>query len=368
MIRILLTGGGTAGHTIPIIAIVQALRKKKGLKFFWLGGGEPEKSAAEENNIPFQKIVSGKMRRYLSLWNLIDFFKIPVGIFQSFFLILGFKPDLVLSKGGYVSLPVVLAAWLLRKKIIVHESDVILGLANRIALRFASKVLLGFVKGVEGGKPSFARATEGKEVKVKEKKYIFVGNPIRVEIFKGDKEEGYKFFDFTPDKKTILIMGGGQGARFINNLVKKSLPNLGHYQIIHLVGPQNKLPKRKENYKPFKWLSAKKMAFAYSAANLVMARAGANSLAEIAAKGLPSVLIPLPLGASYHQQANARVFEKRGASVVLEQGNLSSKKLVKAIKSLLEDEKRLEKMSRQAKSLAKLDAASRIADEILEMK
>lgn len=357
--NILLTGGGTGGHTIPMIAIVKELRKirrlakRKDLKFFWLGSGEgPEKKAAQDNHIPFQKIACGKLRRYFSFRNLVDFFKIPAGIFQSFFLILGFKPEVVFSKGGYVSLPVVVSAWFLRKKIIIHESDVIAGLSNRIAVRLASKVLLGFKD----------------QKKEKQKKYIFVGNPVRQEILGGNKEEALKFFGLKAEKKTILIMGGSQGAMFLNQLIKKARPGLGQCQIIHLVGPKNRIPKAKENYKPYSWLSAKEMGLAYSLVDLVVSRAGANSLAEIAAHGLPAILIPLSSAASNHQLANAKIFEKAGAGIVLKQEDLDCRRLVKTIKNLLEDKNKLEKMRGQVKNLACLDAASRIASEILKMK
>lgn len=353
--NILLTGGGTGGHTIPMIAIVKELRKirrlakRKDLKFFWLGSEEgPEKKAAQDSHIPFQKIACGKFRRYFSFWNFFDLFKVPIGIFQSFFLILGFKPDVVFGKGGYVSLPVIIAAWLLRKKIIIHESDAILGRANRIASRFASRVLLGF------------------KIKKGDKKYIFVGNPVRKEILGGERNEAFKFFHLDPRKKTILIMGGSQGAHFLNRLVRKSLRELGEYQIIHLVGPKNTLPESKDNYKPFKWLTAGEMAFAYSIANLVASRPGANSLAEIAARDLPAILIPLPSAASNHQLANAKIFEKAGAGIVLKQEDLDNRRLVKTIKNLLKNENKLEKMRGQVKNLACSDAASKIANEILK--
>lgn len=356
--NILLTGGGTGGHTIPMIAIVKELRKirrlakRKDLKFFWLGSGEgPEKRAAQDKEIPFQKIVCGKLRRYFSFWNLVDFFKIPAGIFQSFFLILGFKPEVVFSKGGYVSLPVVVSAWFLRKKIIIHESDVVLGLANRIGARLAAKVLLGF---------------EIKE-KTQDKKYIFTGNPVRSEILNGNSEEAYHFFSFDKEKPVILITGGGQGARFLNRLVQKSLERLGEYQIIHLVGPKNTLPESKDNYKPYKWLEAKEMGLAYALADLVVARAGANTLAEIAALGRPSILIPLPQAAGNHQLANAQFFGKAGVSIILEQEDLNTKKFVKTIESLFHDRSKLENMGLQAKTLACPDSASRIAEEILKI-
>ncbi|MFA4880881.1 MAG: undecaprenyldiphospho-muramoylpentapeptide beta-N-acetylglucosaminyltransferase [Candidatus Doudnabacteria bacterium] len=390
--RILLTGGGTGGHTIPIVAVVQELRRRrKDLKLFWLGDDHPEERAARENNIPFQKIACGKFRRYFSFWNLIDFFKIPAGIFQSFFLVLGFKPRVVFSKGGYVSLPVVIAAWLARKKIIVHESDAVPGLANRIASRLASKVLLGFN----------AHSAETLSVKSLPGKYIFTGNPVRRKILKGDPVKAREFFHLSKDKPTILAMGGSQGARFINELISRSLPKLSEYQIIHLTGvntasaiarpfrleespelvegrrspPASPEAKRwragnlistENHYRFCSYLDVAKMALAYVACDLVISRAGANTLAEIAARGLPSILIPLPSAASDHQFANAKIFEKRGASIVLEQKDLTSRKLVSLITSLLKNPNQLETMSKKAKSLAKFDAARKIASEILK--
>lgn len=235
--RILLTGGGTGGHTVPTVAVVQALgRQRKDLKLFWLGDDHPEERAARENNIPFQKIACGKFRRYFSFWNLIDFLKIPAGIFQSFFLILGFRPDVVFSKGGYVSLPVVIAAWILRKRIIVHESDAVPGLANRIAGRLASKVLLGFN----------AHSVEMLSAKSLPSKYIFTGNPVRREILKDDPVKAREFFHLSKDKPAILVMGGSQGARFVNELIRKLLGKLKGYQIIHLTGVKSGSSQRLE--------------------------------------------------------------------------------------------------------------------------
>ncbi|MDD5626542.1 MAG: undecaprenyldiphospho-muramoylpentapeptide beta-N-acetylglucosaminyltransferase [Patescibacteria group bacterium] len=362
--RILLTGGGTGGHTIPIVAVVRELvRQRKDLKLFWLGDDHPEERAARENHIPFQKIACGKFRRYFSFWNLIDFFKIPAGIFQSFFLILGFKPNVIFSKGGYVSLPVVIAAWILHKKIIVHESDAVPGLANRIAAHLASKVLLGFN----------AHSAEKLSAKSLQGKYIFTGNPVRQEILKGDPVKARDFFHLSKDKPTILAMGGSQGARFINDLIRKLLGKLKGYQIVHLTGVQSGSSQRLEpakgkmrDYRSYSYLDGEKIALAYSIADLIISRAGANSLAEIAACAKPSILIPLPSAASDHQLANAKIFEKRGASIILEQKDLTSRKLISLITSLFKNPNQLETMRKKAKGLAKFDAARKIASEILE--
>ncbi|MDP2918185.1 MAG: undecaprenyldiphospho-muramoylpentapeptide beta-N-acetylglucosaminyltransferase [bacterium] len=363
--RILLTGGGTGGHVMPLLAIAESLRARSDKAvLLWLGQGNPEESSACENQIPFCKIACAKFRRYFSFWNFTDIFKMPIGIFQSFFLILGFRPDAVFSKGGYVSLPVILAAFILRKKIIVHESDVITGLSNRIVARFAKKVLLGFpTLLVENGK------------------YVFTGNPVRSEISRGDRKRAFQFFHLQKNKPVILAMGGSQGSRFINNLIVKALPKLEEYQIIHLTGVsviarspslssksegrRGNLLSKEKYYHPYSYLDVTKMALAYSVCDLVISRAGANSLAEIAVCNKSSILIPLPASASGHQMANAKVFEKTGASLILEQKDLDAEKFAQEVKKLLTDLGRLAKMASQAKSLAKLDAAEKIAGEIL---
>jgi len=349
--NILLTGGGTGGHVIPLIAVAAELRKaRKDSKLFWIGGGRgPEAQTAGEHNIAFEKVIVGKFRRYFSFYNLTDFFKIPIGVFQSFFLILGFKPDVVFSKGGYVSLPVIIAAFLLRKKIIIHESDLKPGLANRIGAKFAHKVLLGFKSG-----------------ETKEKKFVFTGNPVRKEILHADREGAYRFFKLDSQKKIILILGGSQGARFINRLIAKAQKDLEEYQIIHLVGPKYSLPEKEDHYKPYNWLDAENVGQAYTVAQLVVARAGANTLAEIAVSHRPSILIPFPFSSADHQLLNAKVFEKEGASVVLEQENLSGKKLIKVIKGLFGDQGRLEEMGLQAKKLAQPDATDRIVSILIK--
>ena len=350
---------------MPLLAIAKSLRDRSDKAvLLWLGQGDPEESAAAQNQIPFCKIACAKFRRYFSFWNFTDIFKMPIGIFQSFFLILGFRPDAIFSKGGYVSLPVIFAAFLLRKKIIVHESDVITGLSNRIAARFAKKVLLGFPDRF-----------------VKNKKYIFMGNPVRKEILRGAREKAFQFFSLQKDKPVILAMGGSQGSRFINNLIVKALPKLEKYQIIHLtggniasllhgfiVGEKDNFVESKKYYHSYSYLDVEKMALAYSVSDLVISRAGANSLAEIAVCNKPSILIPLPASASGHQMANAKVFAKAGASLILEQKDLNAEKFSQEVKKLLTDLGRLAKMASQAKSLAKLDAAEKIAGEIMSSK
>lgn len=348
--RIALAGGGTGGHIMPLIAIVEALRQERqDLHFLWLGCGRLAEDSARRHKINFQKIVSGKWRRYFALSNFFDFFKIPVGIFQSFFLLLGFGPDVVFSKGGFIGLPVVIAAWLLRKKIILHESDARMGLANRLSSRFAQKVLIGFPL----------------KERLENKKYLCVGSPVRKEFTQtqGLPKKAGEF-----KRPMILVSGGSLGARFLNQLVKKVRSRLKEYQIIHLVGPKHSPPSSTQHYQAHCWLEAKAMARAYKVADLVIARAGATSLSEIAFLGKPSILIPLAQGYSPHQEANAEVFAKAGAAIVFAQEDLDPKKFVQAVHQILQDREKREAMSTAAKSLARPQALKKIALEILNTK
>ncbi|MDD5490032.1 MAG: glycosyltransferase, partial [Candidatus Moranbacteria bacterium] len=212
--RIALTGGGTGGHIFPILAVVREIKKQVGenedVEFLFLGpDGELEKEAMEREFIPMKKIQCGKMRRYFSPLNFLDIFKIPLGFFQSLWHLLIFMPDAIFAKGGYASVPVAAAAWFYQIPILIHESDVVPGLANQLMAKVAKKVAVSF---------------PGSEKFFPERKVFLTGNPIREEMIQDDKKEGEKIFSLKPDKKTILVIGGSQGARVINQAVVTLLP------------------------------------------------------------------------------------------------------------------------------------------------
>src|SRR3989339_208034 len=334
--RILLTGGGTAGHIMPNIAIAAEIKKRKhDAKLLYVGSkSEFERKLISEAGIDFKSISTGKVRRYFAIQKIIDlFFRVPLGFIQSLRIIESFKPDVIFSKGGFVTVPVVLAGALLRKKIIIHESDSNLGLATRVASKFAYKILTSYEDTIKG----FPRRLQ--------KKIIHVGTPIRPEILKGSKHEGYALTGFSHEKPVVLAMGGSLGAMRINNVLWASLSKLiPQYQIIHICGHQKSakslsnflIEKLKKNYVEYEYVG-KELKHFYAIADIVISRGGANSLAEIEPFGMPAIIIPL--SAKYtrgDQIENAKDFKQKDKRryKIIEDEKLNSNTLIEAIKDL----------------------------------
>lgn len=369
--KILFTGGGSGGHIFPIIAIVREIRRiypKKDLQFFYIG---PRDDLAvillSQEGIKVKTILAGKLRRYLNIesffQNLIDiFFKIPIGSFQAFFYIFFLAPDLIFSKGGYGSIPAVISGWILQAPIFLHESDISPGLANRILSRFSFKILVSFPK-TEYFPP---------------KKMIPVGNPIRREILEGSKEEARKLFKLTGEKPIILIFGGSQGAQRINDLVLQILPEiLKKFEILHQCGEKNFQEVEaeanvtitenfKKYYHLFSFLKEEELKQAYGAGDLIISRAGSGSIFEIAGLGKASILIPLPEAAQKHQLKNAYAYAQSGASLVIEETNLTPNFFLEKLNYLFSHPEELEKMAKLAKKFSKIQAAKIIAEYIIE--
>lgn len=369
--KIVFTGGGTGGHIFPIIAVVRELRKisaDKKLEIYYIG---PKDEFGEiflrQEGVKVKNILAGKIRRYLNLVSIFQnffdlFFKIPFGILQSFFWLLFKSPDLIFSKGGFGSFPVVFSGWILGIPIFLHESDISPGLANRILSKFALKIFVSFPK------------TEYFPLK----KIFLVGNPIRREILEGSKEKAKKIFQISEEKPVILILGGSQGAQRINEKVLEILPEfLKDFEILHQCGDKNykevKLTVEgilkedlKKNYHLFTFLKEDQLREAYAISDLIVSRAGSGSIFEIAATGKPSILIPLPEAAQNHQIKNAYAFAQTGAAIVIEESNLTPRFFLERIRFLLQNQKEIEKMSKAAKEFAKPLAARIIANYILE--
>lgn len=347
--KIVFTGGGTAGHVIPNLAIIAELRKIAGhAQIFYIGSKNGvERELVEKIGIKFYPIETGKLRRYFDWQNAVDAVRIPVGVIQSIHRLAKIKPDAVFSKGGFVSVPVALAATILRIPLVVHESDLSPGLATRLTSRFAKKICL-----------SFPSTHPGKKIQI-------TGNPIRSG---GDAARGKRFLKFTNQKPVVLIAGGSSGATFLNTLLEKSLFALAHkVNVVWLTG-RGKLPEIEapENVRIFEYLDTEYLDV-LAAADLIVSRAGANALFEIAAAGQPSVLIPLPAKSSRGDQAeNAHFFEKNGAAMVLSQESAKPHDFTKLVIWLLGDESRLAKIGTAARKLAPTDAAERIAKIILD--
>ena len=368
--KILFTGGGSGGHVLPIIAIAREIRKfsiEKDLELLYIGPKDGFGSLLlSQEDIKIKNIVAGKIRRYVdrkSLFeNFIDVaFKIPFGIMQSFFYVFFLTPELIFSKGGFGSVPVVIAGWLLRVPVFIHESDSVPGLANKFLAKFSSKVFT-----------SFPRTTEFREDKM-----VLVGNPIRRELLDGSKEKATEIFKLTGRKPVILILGGSQGAERVNDLFLEILPEIiEEFEIIHQCGENNFERVDSESkvilkefmqkyYHPFPFLKEKDLKNAYAACDIIISRAGSGGIFEIAAAGKPSILIPLPESAQNHQVNNAYIYAKTGASIVMETANFTPNFFFEQLKMLFENPEKLKEMEEATKKFAKPMAAKDIAQYVL---
>lgn len=324
MKRIVLTGGGTAGHVTPNLALLPYLQKNN-YEVSYLGSYNGiEKSLIEAVEIPYYGISSGKLRRYFDPKNFSDPFKVMKGFFEARKLLKKLKPDVVFSKGGFVSVPVVLAAKTRRIPCVIHESDITPGLANKICVPMAQKVCANFPETMKY---------------LPEEKAVLTGTPIREELFRGNKIAGLDFCGFTANKPVIMVVGGSTGAAALNDAVRNLLPTLlRDYQIIHLCG-KGKAAEEYQNaagYCQFEYIS-KEMKDLFAAADLVISRAGANSICELLALRKPHILVPLSAAASRGDQIlNAESFEHQGFSYVLPEEKLTNDTLLRAIQHVME--------------------------------
>ena len=350
MKKIVMTGGGTAGHVTPNLALVPLL-KEKGYEIFYIGSYNGiEKKLVENAGITYYGISSGKLRRYHDWKNFTDPFRVIKGFSEANQLLKHLQPDVVFSKGGFVSVPVVMAAARQHIPAIIHESDMTPGLANKLAIPFASKVCCNFPETMQ-------YLPDGKAV--------HTGSPIRKELFSGNREAGLAFTGFSADKPVILIMGGSIGSRFINNAVWSSLDTLlEKFQIVHLVGKgniNNDLVGR-TGYQQYEFIS-EQLNDIFAMTDLMISRAGANSISEILALKIPNILIPLSAAASRGDQIlNAESYKKQGFSTVLQEEELTGELLVSSVEDVYS---RREEIKEKMASSKLLDANSTILDLIL---
>ncbi len=349
MKKIVMTGGGTAGHVTPNLALAPLLREQ-GYEIYYIGSYTGiEKKLVENAGITYYGISSGKLRRYHDWKNFTDPFRVIKGFSEANQLLKHIQPDVVFSKGGFVSVPVVMAAARQHVPSIIHESDMTPGLANKLAIPFATKVCCNFPETLQ-------YLPEGKAV--------HTGSPIRRELFTGTKEKGLEFTGFTADKPVILIMGGSIGSRFINNAVWESLDTLlSDFQIVHLVGKGNinKDLEGKAGYQQYEFVS-EQLNDVFAMTDLMISRAGANSICEILALKIPNILIPLSAAASRGDQIlNAESYKKQGFSTVLQEEELTSDILINAVKDVYD---RRDSIKETMASSHLLDANSTILELI----
>lgn len=352
--KVLFTGGGTGGHVYPALAIIERLKSEEN-DVLWLGSSKGmEKKILDRTDIPFFSIPCGKLRRYFSFQNFTDLFKIAGGLIKSLYVLHKIKPDLLFSKGGFVSVPPVMAARILNIPIFTHDSDIIPGLATRINARFASKILVSS----EESRKFFPTTIQ--------EKIVVTGNPVRQELFQGDSQKGREFIGAEIDKPVILIMGGSLGAEQINNLIYDNLEELTkRYFLIHQTGEKNFRGIEREGYFGVPYINDE-LSHLFALSDLAISRAGASLIWEIASAGLPSILIPLVAGSRGEQTRNAESFESRGCSVVLT-GEISSETFVDTIVNIIDNEETLREMKNAAIQTASVDGASIISKMIEEV-
>jgi len=320
--KIVLTGGGTAGHVTANIALLPRLRTD-GFEAYYIGSYDGiEKKMMEREGIPYTGISTGKLRRYFDLKNFSDPIRVLKGFGEAKKALKNIQPEIVFSKGGFVAVPVVWAAHSLHIPVVTHESDMTPGLANKLCLRAASRICCNFPETVK---------------LLPEKKAVLTGSPVREELFTGDKVRALDMCGFTANKPVIMVIGGSQGAASVNKAVRDALPALlKDFQVVHLCGKDkmDNLLLNTPGYKQFEYLKAE-LKDVFAMADLVISRAGANAICELLALGKPNILIPLPSSKSRGDQLlNARSFEAQGFSMVIDEDDLTDTLLVEKVQEL----------------------------------
>ena len=352
MKRIILTGGGTAGHVTPNIALLPRL-KELGYDIQYIGSHNGmEKGLIEPLGIPYHGISSGKLRRYFSLQNFTDPFRVLKGFGEAKKLIKELQPDVIFSKGGFVTVPVVMAGKKCKVPTIIHESDMTPGLANKISIPAATKICCNFPETLEH---------------LPKEKAVFTGSPIRQELLTGNADAALKFCGLSAGKPVILIIGGSLGSVVINNAVREILPDLlKDFHVIHLCG-KGKVDdslKSLEGYVQFEYIKSE-LKDLFALADVVISRAGANAICELLALHKPNLLIPLSANASRGDQIlNARSFERQGFSKVLEEEELNKSTLLDSLQTLFRDKESYIKAMQQSNQQNSIDTIIELIESV----
>ncbi len=368
--RIAFTGGGTGGHLYPIIAVAREVKRiAEGerildLELYYFGPDAIPADLVGAEDLIVTRITAGKIRRYFSLLNFIDAFKIVFGIVEALWKMLLVMPDIVFCKGGFGSFPVTLAARLYRIPVVVHESDSIPGIVNRWAGRWARRVAISFAGAAKYFPPA---------------RTALIGVPVRGRIIGGNRESAREVFGVFSSRPVMLALGGSQGSDILNRtLIEVLRPLVEEFEVIHSTGPKNIEDVRLETapilegggavyYHPFGFMSEDEMRGAFALADIVVSRAGATAIYEIAANAKPAILIPIKIAAQDHQKANAYEYARRQAAIVIEEDNLTPSVLFHEVRKLNADTGRRRRMAEAARSFARVDAAEIIAKELLTL-
>lgn len=368
-LRLVIAGGGTGGHVHPALAVVEELRGRGiPLDLLWIGSsGDVEGPAAQRAGIPFRAIQTGKLRRYFDKQTIVDTGRLPIGIGQAWHILRSFRPDVIFSTGGFVSVPTVVAGARIAPTL-THEQTAILGLATRINLRFADVLAVSFERSA-----SRARSFNGH--------VTITGNPVRASLRSGEAQRALSQLGFTENLPILYITGGARGASPINQRIAPLLPELlESYQIVHQTGPASansdfatltqlraNLPTNLQSRYHVTEFVRENIADVYAAANLVLCRAGAGTVAELSYLGKPGILIPLPNSGGREQDENARALADAGGALVIPQDDATPERLRNDIHRLLGDPDRLRSMGENATTISRPDAAELLADELLAL-
>lgn len=347
--KILFSGGGTLGPVTPLLAVKEIVSNEHNdASFVWVGTRQgPEEALVSKHNIPFVALTSGKFRRYISFWNIIDVFKIGIGFWQSLFLLLKHKPDICISAGGFVSVPVHFAAWMLSIPTWIHQQDVRVGLANKLMAPIAKQITTVLEQSVA----AFPK-----------RKTRWIGNPIRQDILLGSKKEAIQQFNLETSLAVVFVTGGGTGSQRVNQLIVEAVSQLeGHAQIIHLMGKERpqELAKRAAKAVPYYHaydFFTEEMKHAYAAADMIISRGGFGTLTEIAALGKPAIIIPKP----GHQEDNVKFLAENNAIILVDERSTDGLQLAKEIRGLLEDKLRAKELAHNMSALMPLASSDDI--------
>lgn len=364
--RILLTGGGTGGHIFPLIAVIRELKKKApDSTLLFMGPTSFGAKALQDEGVKLYPIVAGKIPRYATPRLFLELVKIPLGIMQAIWKMFFLMPDMVFGKGGFGMVPVAIAARIFRIPVVIHESDAVAGMANRLIARMSAQILTSF--------PNTKGLPEKQNVRL-------VGNPVRATVLNGDKVQAQQQFHLSLNK-VLLVLGGSQGAQRINELLIGIAHELvSEVEVIHQVGSRNidgfqkelsialrPYPGAEKFYHAVPFLDEAAYADACAAADIVVSRAGSGTLFEVALLGLPAILIPLPDAAGNHQYWNARAFSDANAAKLIPAEEAGPQTLLEHIRELLHDDTVRRELSSRVKTLARPEAAADIAEVLVAL-
>ncbi len=360
--KIILAGGGSGGPVAPLLAVHSEIKKSHSDARFLLVGTRsgPERRMAEAAGISFIPIICGKWRRYFSVHNFLAPFLTFAGLISAIFLLKKFRPNVVFGAGSFVQVPIIWAAWILRIPVVIHQQDIYPSLANKLTAWASDQVTVSFEKSLtdfSAGAGLFYKARAGEKV-------VLTGNPFREELKGVSRQQGLKHFKLKNNMPVLLVLGGGTGSDFINNLTDRALPELAKFvQILHSYGGRKtRNPDKHENYHPYPFILS--MGEAYAAADFVLTRAGLSTITELSNLGKVSIIIPMP---GTHQEYNGFILDKLKAALVLRQKIVTPVILIKLLKALMFDIKTQKIIAEGVAGIMPRNSAKKISQIIIDL-